>query len=83
VGAAIFLAELAPPKVSSTLTFLVELLAAVPSVIFGLLAIFALVPLMRSLRAASADRRPSDGRPSSRDRRTASAFSPQAWCSRS
>jgi phosphate transport system permease protein len=47
VGAAIFLAELAPPKLSSTLTFLVELLAAVPSVIFGLLAIFALVPLMR------------------------------------
>jgi phosphate transport system permease protein len=33
---------------SNTLTCLVELLAAVPSVIFGLLAIFALVPLMRS-----------------------------------
>jgi len=48
VGAAIFLSELAPPRLSNTLTFLVELLAAVPSVIFGLLAIFALVPLMRS-----------------------------------
>ncbi len=48
VGAAIFLSELAPPKVSNALVFLVELLAAVPSVIFGLLAIFALVPLMRS-----------------------------------
>ena len=48
VGAAIFLSELAPPKMSNALTFLVELLAAVPSVIFGLLAIFALVPLMRS-----------------------------------
>jgi len=48
VGAAIFLSELAPPKLSNALTFLVELLAAVPSVIFGLLAIFALVPLMRS-----------------------------------
>jgi phosphate transport system permease protein len=47
VGAAIFLSELAPPKMSNALTFLVELLAAVPSVIFGLLAIFALVPLMR------------------------------------
>jgi phosphate transport system permease protein len=47
VGAAIFLSELAPPKLSNALTFLVELLAAVPSVIFGLLAIFALVPLMR------------------------------------
>jgi len=47
VGAAIYLSELAPPRVSNTLTFLVELLAAVPSVIFGLLAIFTLVPLMR------------------------------------
>src|SRR5277367_1607277 len=47
VGAAIFLAELAPPKLSNVCTFLVELLAAVPSVILGLLAIFTLVPLMR------------------------------------
>jgi phosphate transport system permease protein len=47
VGAAIYLSELAMPKVSNALTFLVELLAAVPSVIFGLLAIFTLVPAMR------------------------------------
>ena len=47
VGAAIFLAELAPPRISSTFTFFIELLAAVPSVIFGVLAIFTLVPLMR------------------------------------
>jgi phosphate transport system permease protein len=47
VGSAIFLAELAPPKFSNACTFLVELLAAVPSVILGLLAIFTLVPLMR------------------------------------
>lgn len=47
VGAAIYLAELAQPKVSNALTFLVELLAAVPSVIYGLIAIFTLVPLMR------------------------------------
>ncbi len=47
VGAAIFLAELAPARISNILTFLVELLAAVPSVIYGLLAIFALVPLLR------------------------------------
>jgi phosphate transport system permease protein len=47
VGAAIFLSELAPPQLSNACTFLVELLAAVPSVIFGLLAIFTLVPLMR------------------------------------
>jgi phosphate transport system permease protein len=48
VGAAIYLSELAPAKLSNALTFLVELLAAVPSVIFGLIAIFTLVPLMRS-----------------------------------
>ena len=55
VGAAIFLAELAPPRLSNVLTFLVELLAAVPSVIYGLLAIFALVPLLRKLCRAGAE----------------------------
>ena len=47
VGAAIFLSELAPPRLSNTCTFLVELLAAVPSVIYGVLGLFTLVPLMR------------------------------------
>ena len=48
VGSAIFLAELAPPRISNALTFMIELLAAVPSVIYGLLGIFILVPIMRS-----------------------------------
>src|SRR6266436_6763690 len=48
VGSAIFLAELAPPKISDALTFLVELLAAVPSVIIGLLGVFVLIPILRS-----------------------------------
>jgi len=47
LGAAIFLAELATPKLSNSCTFLIELLAAVPSVIYGLLAWFTLVPVMR------------------------------------
>src|SRR6266567_3981651 len=47
VGAAIFLAELAPRTISDGLTFVIELLAAVPSVIFGVLGIFVLVPIMR------------------------------------
>jgi phosphate transport system permease protein len=46
LGAAIFLAELAPPKISDFLTFVIELLAAVPSVIFGLLGIFLLLPAL-------------------------------------
>ncbi|HEY1951141.1 MAG TPA: phosphate ABC transporter permease subunit PstC, partial [Bryobacteraceae bacterium] len=48
VASAVFLAEMAPPKLSNILTFLIELLAAVPSVIYGLLGIFVLVPLIRS-----------------------------------
>ena len=48
VGAAIFLAELAPPRISRGLTFVVELLAAVPSVILGLLGVFLLVPILRT-----------------------------------
>ncbi len=47
LGAAIFLAELAPRGISDILTFLIDLLAAVPSVIYGLLGIFILVPIMR------------------------------------
>jgi phosphate transport system permease protein len=43
LGAAIFLSELAPPKISAGLSFVVDLLAAVPSVIYGLLAIFTLL----------------------------------------
>lgn len=49
VGAAIFLAELAPPWLSSALAFLIELLVAVPSVIYGLLGIFVLVPILRTV----------------------------------
>ncbi len=49
VGAAIFLAELAPPRISAALAFVIELLAAVPSVLYGLLAIFTLVPLLREV----------------------------------
>jgi phosphate transport system permease protein len=49
VGAAIFLAELAPQKVSDAATFLIELLAAVPSVIFGLIGLFVLVPILMTV----------------------------------
>jgi phosphate transport system permease protein len=47
IGAAIFLAELAPARVSDALEFFIDLLAAVPSVIYGLLGVFIVVPLMR------------------------------------
>jgi phosphate transport system permease protein len=48
VGAAIFLSELAPPKLSDALTFCIELLAAVPSVIYGLLGVFVMMPLIKN-----------------------------------
>ncbi len=40
LGIAIFLSEMAPPKVSVPLSFIIELLAAVPSIIYGLWALF-------------------------------------------
>jgi phosphate transport system permease protein len=52
VGAAIFLAELAPPRISDALTFLIELLAAVPSVIIGLLGVFVMIPMLRAAEPA-------------------------------
>ncbi|MGB0035496.1 MAG: phosphate ABC transporter permease subunit PstC [Candidatus Acidiferrales bacterium] len=48
LAAAIFLSELAPRRISDTIAFLIDLLAAVPSVIYGLLGIFIVVPLMRT-----------------------------------
>ncbi len=48
LGCAIFLAELAPRGASDALTFTIELLAAVPSVIYGLLGIFLLVPILQT-----------------------------------
>jgi len=47
IGAAIFLAELAPQRVSDPLQFFIDLLAAVPSVIYGVLGVFVVIPLMR------------------------------------
>jgi len=49
VGSAIFLAELAPPRVSNAVSFAIELLAAVPSVILGLMGVFLLVPAVRAV----------------------------------
>jgi len=49
LGVAIFLSELAPRWLSDPVTFLVELLAAIPSVIYGLVGIFVLVPWVRNV----------------------------------
>jgi phosphate transport system permease protein len=51
LGTALFLAELAPRRLREPVSFLVELLAAVPSVIYGLWGIFVLVPVLRPVQA--------------------------------
>ena len=51
IGIAIFLSELAPVKLRTPLSFIIELLAAVPSVIIGLWGIFILAPFIRDYLA--------------------------------
>ncbi len=47
IGVAVFLTEMCPRMLRGPLAFLTELLAAIPSIIYGLWAVFVLVPLMR------------------------------------
>lgn len=47
VGVAIFLSEFAPPWLRTPVAFLIDLLAAIPSVVYGLWGIFVLVPALR------------------------------------
>jgi phosphate transport system permease protein len=47
LGIAVFLVEQAPRRLARPLAFLVELLAAIPSVVYGLWGIFVLAPLLR------------------------------------
>ena len=46
IGVAVFTTEMCPKALRGPLSFFVELLAAIPSVIYGLWAIFVLVPLL-------------------------------------
>nr|WP_217125035.1 phosphate ABC transporter permease subunit PstC [Thermodesulfatator indicus] len=49
LAGAIFLGELAPKKIAEPVSFIMELLAGIPSVIYGLWALFFLVPIIRKL----------------------------------
>lgn len=49
LGTAIFLTEFAPKWLRQPIGFLVELLAAVPSVVYGLWGIFVLIPMLRGI----------------------------------
>src|SRR5262245_17200495 len=48
LGVAIFLSELAPPYLRTPVAFIIELLAAIPSIIYGLWGLFFLVPWLRN-----------------------------------
>lgn len=48
VGVAVFITEMSPRRLRAPLSFLIELLAAIPSVIYGLWGIFVLAPLLRT-----------------------------------
>jgi phosphate transport system permease protein len=55
LGIATYLSELCPPMLRQPLIFLTELLAAIPSIVYGLWGIFVLVPIVRQLEAAMPD----------------------------
>src|SRR2546422_3988026 len=52
LGIAVFLSDLSPRRLRQPLVFLTELLAAIPSIVYGLWGIFVLVPAVRSVETA-------------------------------
>jgi phosphate transport system permease protein len=55
LGIAIFIVELAPDRLQRPLVFLTELLAAIPSIVYGLWGVFVLVPAVRWLEMSMPD----------------------------
>jgi len=53
LGIAVFLVEMSPRFLRAPLTFLTELLAAIPSIVYGLWGVFVLTPLVRKLEMAT------------------------------
>jgi phosphate transport system permease protein len=52
LGIAVFISELCPNALKPALVFLTELLAAIPSIVYGLWGIFVLVPAVRTFQAS-------------------------------
>ena len=55
LGIAVFISELSPPTLRTPLIFVTELLAAIPSIVYGLWGIFVLVPFVRLLETSMPD----------------------------
>jgi len=56
LGIAVFISELAPEWLQQPLVFLTELLAAIPSIVYGLWGVFVLVPAVRWAEGSLPDR---------------------------
>jgi phosphate transport system permease protein len=55
LGIAVFISELCPARLRQPLVFLTELLAAIPSIVYGLWGIFVLVPIVRVFESSLPD----------------------------
>src|SRR6058998_3945694 len=55
LGIAVFISELCPARLRQPLVFLTELLAVIPSIVYGLWGIFVLVPAVRALETSLPD----------------------------
>jgi phosphate transport system permease protein len=55
IGIAIYISELSPGRLRRPLMFVTELLAAIPSIVYGLWGVFVLVPFVRQFQAATPD----------------------------
>src|SRR5207249_1537536 len=55
LGIAVFISELCPARLRQPLVFLTELLAAIPSIVYGLWGIFVLVPAVRAVESSTPD----------------------------
>jgi phosphate transport system permease protein len=55
LGIAVFLSELCPSWLQQPVVFLTELLAAIPSIVYGLWGVFVLVPAVRAIQVATPD----------------------------
>src|SRR5262249_51107546 len=48
IAAAVYLAELAPPVIGEAVSFVIELLASIPSIVYGIWGVFVLAPFLRA-----------------------------------
>jgi phosphate transport system permease protein len=84
IGAAVFLSEISPPRPGAVLSFMIELLASIPSIVYGLWGVFVLAPFLRTLVEPVAHPRTSGFLPLFQGFPVrARASCRRGWCSRS